>query len=82
MKTCNYKPRPKSNAYGHWEYEKPKFHLGRHRYINYTVTRIWRWADFRRSFLEVKWAWRSSRKPEQLFRPRLRYRATRYDPID
>lgn len=37
---CEFRPFPGSGAYGHWTCERPLFHLGRHRFRNYTVARI------------------------------------------
>lgn len=40
---CPAKPRPHSHAYGHWICGRRRFHLGRHRYRNYTWPRLRRW---------------------------------------
>lgn len=51
--TCGFRPFPGNGAYGHWTCQRPRFHLGRHRFCNYTVPRIprvWRlrrlWGSF------------------------------------
>jgi hypothetical protein len=51
---CGFRPFPGSGAYGHWACERPRIHLGRHRFRNYTIgriPRIWRlrqlWASFK-----------------------------------
>lgn len=55
MSVCGFRPFPGSGAYGHWTCRRRRFHLGRHRSINYTIARIprvWRvrrlWRDYRR----------------------------------
>lgn len=42
---CGFVPYPNSGAYGHWSCERRRFHLGRHRFVNYTIgrtPRVWR----------------------------------------
>jgi len=53
MSTCDFRPFPNSGAYGHWTCERPRHHLGRHRFRNYTssrIPRVWHlrrlWASF------------------------------------
>ena len=49
---CGFVPFPGDGAYGHWSCQRRRWHLGRHRFNNYTVPRIpraWRlkrlWRD-------------------------------------
>lgn len=51
---CAFVPYPGSGAYGDWRCERRRFHLGRHRFVNYTIGRIPRvwhvrrlWGSFR-----------------------------------
>lgn len=37
---CGFVPFPGSGAYGHWACERRRHHLGRHRFVNYTIARI------------------------------------------
>ena len=79
---CGFVPFPGSGAYGHWACQRPAWHLGRHRFHNYTVSRIpriWR----------VKRLWGSFKVDRRLRRlapgkPGYGYRRalfpTRYDP--
>ena len=53
MILCDFRPYPDNGAYGHWTCTRPRRHLGRHRFNNYTVSRIprvWRlrrlWGSF------------------------------------
>lgn len=52
-KTCGFRPFPNNGAYGHWTCERQRFHLGRHRFRNYTigrVPRVWHPRRLWRSF--------------------------------
>ncbi len=39
MSDCGFQPF-RDGAYGHWTCSLPKRHRGRHRYINYTISRV------------------------------------------
>jgi hypothetical protein len=52
-RACDFVPFPGNGAYGHWKCGRRRWHLGHHRFINYTVPRIpqfWRVAQLRRDF--------------------------------
>lgn len=55
---CGHVPFPGSGGYGHWVCERGRFHLGRHRYRNYTTPRIPRVWDVK-TLLRY---WRTNRK--------------------
>ena len=40
MTICGHVPFPGSGAYGHWSCQRQRFHLGSHRFHNYTTPRI------------------------------------------
>lgn len=40
MTICGHVPYPDSGAYGHWSCQRPRFHIGSHRFNNYTTPRI------------------------------------------
>jgi hypothetical protein len=82
---CGYVPFPSDGAYGHWSCERQKFHLGRHRYRNYTVSRIPRVWDVQ----GLAHYWRGRRRLRRLDMSRrdltLRYATilhrAKYDPV-
>jgi hypothetical protein len=40
MSTCSFRPFPGDGAYGHWTCGRRRWHLGGHRFNNYTCPRI------------------------------------------
>jgi hypothetical protein len=54
---CGFRPFPGNGAYDHWTCQRSRFHLGHHRYRNYTVGRIPRFWLLRRSDLEARDVW-------------------------
>lgn len=48
MNECGFRPFPGSGAYGHWTCERNRWHLGRHRFVNYTIARVPHVWRFRR----------------------------------
>jgi hypothetical protein len=76
---CAHKPSPDSGAYGHWECQRSRYHLGRHRFNNYT----WRhgarlWGDLR----FVARAIRLRIDGGAPWRVALQHTATKYQPTD
>lgn len=37
---CGWVPFPRNGAYGEWACERRRWHLGPHRFVNYTIARI------------------------------------------
>lgn len=81
---CAWRPYPGSGAYGDWTCDRPKWHLGRHRFINYTIPRfprVWHLRSLRR-------AWRADRRIRAMtgksgagFGYRRMLWPARYDPV-
>lgn len=64
-KVCAWTPYPGNGAYGHWKCERSRWHLGSHRFINYTIPRIpraWRVAQLRRDFIYSRRSVRRARE--------------------
>jgi hypothetical protein len=80
--TCGFAPFPGNGAYGHWRCQRNRYHLGRHRFQNYTVPRMPRvWQ------LQRLWgAARTNRRMRGHLKAGYSYRRalypTRYDPTD
>jgi len=81
--TCDFRPFPGSGAYGHWTCERPRIHLGRHRYRNYTIGRLPRVWRFRHLWT----AFQLDRRVRRLIpdKPGFGYRKvlfpTKYEPV-
>lgn len=83
MQTCRHT----LSAYDHWHCQKRRFHLGKHRFNNYTgarFPRFWRLDNWRRT-LKANRRLRAGRTPE--IAPRLcshrRYLfPVRFEPVD
>jgi hypothetical protein len=56
---CGFVPFPGNGAYGHWSCELGKWHIGPHRFINYTIARVPR-------FWRVRHFWRIHRCEKRL----------------
>lgn len=75
---CNHAPMPDSGAYGHWRCQRRRFHLGRHRFNNYTWRRGAKLrSDLRYALLVAR---HHIRQEPPWKRPHSRTR-TQYDPV-
>lgn len=82
---CGHRPFKNSTAYGDWTCQRRRWHLGRHRYRNYTTPRIPRlWRVLHRPVSLARKAWRLHRigkiNGAVANALRRRVRPTRYDP--
>ena len=83
MPECGFRPFPGNGAYGHWTCERRRFHLGRHRFVNYTIARVPRVWHYERLW----GAWKADRRLRRINKSKrgFGYRRvlypTRYDPM-
>jgi hypothetical protein len=80
MTTCDFRPFPGSGAYGHWTCGRHRWHLGRHRHINYTVPRVPRVWHLRRIWGAYQTDLRLRRLGPTGYSYRRALFPTRYDP--
>lgn len=77
---CGFVPFPGSGAYGHWACQRRRWHLGRHRFNNYTIGQMPRFWRLRR-------LWRDRRTDQRMKKlgGRYGYRRTlfptKYEPV-
>lgn len=86
MADCPHHPYPGNGAYGHWQCQRDRWHLGRHRYVNYTTPRfprVWRVRPLRlfRLWRRLGFTTSEHRRKAVADSVRRRIRPSRYDPI-
>lgn len=78
---CDHAPMPWSGAYGHWRCQRRRFHLGRHRFNNYTIRRGARlYGGFSYGVASAVLAAKKWLRLTEPWRVVLRRTNTRYDP--
>lgn len=75
---CGFVPYPGNRAYGHWTCGKPRWHLGRHRFINYTIARIPHFWRLRFFWREIRCTRRLRRMDKPGYRTPYRFRRALY----
>lgn len=87
-RSCEFVPFPGNGAYGHWLCGRRRFHLGRHRFGNYTigrVPRVWRLRRLRGSLRADRRIRHLNRVSGRPAKPGYGYRQalfpTKYEPV-